>query len=452
MTMPDSQPIHVTEHSSEKQNARHRHAVAAAGAGNALEWYDFAVYVFLTPVLAKLFFPTFDQVAGIIASFGVFAVGFGMRPVGAIVFGHIADRFGRKRSLVTLVSMMGIATIIVGVIPTYSSVGIAAPVMLLLARLLQGLAVGGEFGTSASFLVEYANPGRRGLIGSLAYVTVYCGNIAGGLMVLVMTTTLTKASLFGWGWRVPFLAGFPLLLLGLYMRLRIDDTPQFQMVRRATQTVRSPLLIAMRQHWRAMLIVLGLNICFGISAYTVLSFMQSYLTSLLHYPPTTALVSVLIGIAVGAILTPVAGLASDIFGVKPVLLCSCIGIVVLAYPSYLLLGVGNFAAAVSGQLLLWLPVAGLSGAFPAASTQMFPANVRVSGFGVAYSLSTAVFSGTTPFVATLLVRTTASLLSPAWYLAAAGALSIGFVVAMREAAVPERRAGSSQPRGAATRR
>lgn len=421
-----------TSHGVERSTRRR--AIVAAGVGNALEWYDFAVYAFLAPVIAELFFPSFDPVAAIIATFAVFAVGFGMRPLGAIIFGHTADQLGRKWSLVVLVTMMGGATVLVGLMPTYSTVGIVAPILLLVARLLQGLSIGGEFGTSTSFLVEYAEQRRRGLIGSIAYVTVYCGNFLGGAVVLLMTATISQEALSAWGWRIPFLLSFPLLLLGLYMRLRIEDTPHFRSVRSVEQTVTAPLLVALRQHWRAMLIVLGVNVCFGISAYTVLAFMLSYLSSVLDYSSTAALVSVLIGIVVGALLTPAFGHLSDTIGRKKVLLLSCGAIAVLAYPGYLLLELGKFSTAVGGLVLLWLGVAGISGAAPAAFAEMFPTNVRVSGFGVAYAVGTAIFSGTTPFVATLLVKTTGSVFSPAWYLIAAAVISLTVVFGMRETA------------------
>lgn len=430
--MTPTEPATPARTSSAGTGNMPKRAIAAAGAGNALEWYDFAVYAFLTPVIAKLFFPTFDKVAGVIATFAVFAVGFGMRPVGAIVFGHTADRFGRKLSLVVLIAVMGAATVLIGAMPTYPTVGLAAPLLLLAARLLQGLALGGEFGTSTSFLVEYAPSRRRGLVGSLVYSTVYCGNLAGGIVVLLVTTGLAAHSVLAWGWRIPFLLSFPLLLVGLYMRLRVADSPQFRSIRSGAETVAVPLLVAVREHWRAMLIVLGINIGFGISAYTVLSFMQSYLSSVLHYPTTSALISVLIGILAGAILTPLAGFVCDRVGRKPMLLGCCVGIAVLAYPSYLLLGAGTFVSALGGQLLLWLPIAGFSGTVPAAFAEMFPTNVRVSGSGVAYALSTAIFSGTTPFVTTLLVRATGSVLSPAWYLIAAGVVTVGFALAVRE--------------------
>lgn len=433
MTTSESESTHRSTTGGEGES-RVRQAILAAGVGNALEWYDFAAYAFVTPVIAKLFFPTYDPVAGIIATFAVFAVGFGMRPIGAVIFGHTADRFGRKLSMVVLAVMMGLSTIVVGLLPTYASIGIAAPALLLVARLFQGLALGGEYGTATSFLVEYARTGRRGLIGSTSYVTIYVGNLLGGCVVLLTTAAVSAPAFAAWGWRIPFLLGFPILLLGLYMRARVDETPQFRSTRNVAGTVRAPLLVAITRHWRAMVLVLGINICLGISAYTVLSFMQTYLASVLHYQQTVALLSVLIGILCGAVFTLIAGRLSDAVGARTVLWVSCVGVALFAYPSYLLLDLGSFAAAVGGQVLLWIPVAGLSGTVPVVFAELFPAEVRVSGFGVAYALGTAIFSGTTPFLATLLVRATGSALAPAWYLAGAAIVTLAFLAAFRETA------------------
>ncbi|MQA16676.1 MAG: MFS transporter [Pseudonocardiaceae bacterium] len=414
-----------------------RRALYAAGVGNLLEWYDFAVFAFLTPVIADLFFPNADPIAALLATFAVFAVGFGMRPVGAVVFGRLADKVGRRWTLLVVITMMGVATVLIGFMPTYATAGLVAPILLVVARLLQGLSVGGEFGVSASFLVEYAPSRRRGLYGSVAYLTADLGNFFGGAVVFALTGIVSAATLSQWGWRLPFLLSFPLLLVGLYMRLRIEETPRFRALAAAQQKVQSPVSEAIRRHWRQMLMLIGVGIAFAVSSYTVLAFMVSYLTSVLDYSLNTTLLAVITATLIGAVAVPFCGALSDRVGRKPVLLAASITTIVLAYPGYLILGLGTFVMAIVGQLVLWVPVSLFCGVAPAAYSEMFPTNVRVSGFGVAYAIAVALFSGTTPFVATLLIDVTGNVLSPAWYLIASGVVSLLVIMRIPETATKE---------------
>jgi MFS transporter, MHS family, proline/betaine transporter len=401
-----------------------RKAILAAGTGNALEWYDFAVFAFLTPVLSQLFFPGEDRIAAILSTFAVFAVGFVMRPIGAILFGRIADKRGRKAALIVSVTLMGVATLLIGIMPTYASVGLLAPALLVVARMLQGLSVGGEFGASASFLVEYAPPHRRGFYGSLAYFSANAGSMLGGLVVLLFTLSLTAESMTGWGWRVPFLLSFPLLAIGMYLRARIAETPQFEAVQSTDEQVSSPLSTVLREHWKAMLTIVGIAVAFAITSYTVLSFILSYLITVIGFTPIQALTAVVLATAIGSCMTPVFGALSDTFGRRPILIFACLAGLALPYPGFLLLQNGTFGSALLGMVILWVPVSSFCGVTPATFAEMFPTKVRVSGFGVAYGFGTALFSGTAPFVATLLVDVTGSSLAPAWYVMAAALVSL----------------------------
>ena len=416
--------------------------MVAAGVGNALESYDFAVYGFLTPVIAVVFFPSKDVFVGLLSAFAVFAVGFGMRPLGAILFGILADRRGRRTALIAVIMTMGVATLAVGLVPPYAQVGVLGPVLLVAARSAQGVAVGGEFGTSAPFLVEYAPRSRRGMWGSVTYVGSGIGNALAAAVVLGVTLLVARHDLQAWGWRVPFLLGFPLVAVGFYMRLRIEETPSFETIRAARGQARSPLLEAARDHWREMLVVVGAVLAFAVTAYTVLTFMLTYLSSVRGLSRSVALLLVLVAILLGVVLAPLFGWASDVLGRGRVLMAGCAGTVVLYLPGYALIGLGTVPAVLAGLVLFMLPLGVFQGVTPAAFSEIFPTRVRASGFSVAYGIGTALFSGTTPFILTLLVTSTHNPLSPAWYPMVCGVISLGVLVAARGML------GMGQPRAA----
>jgi MHS family proline/betaine transporter-like MFS transporter len=405
-----------------------RRSVVAAGIGNALEFYDFAIFASLTPVISKLFFPSDDPLAAILSTFALFGVGFVMRPVGAIVFGRLADRRGRRLPLAVAVLIMGLTTVLIGVMPTFPQAGILAPVLLCVARLLQGLSVGGEFGTSASFLVEHAPRHRRGLYGSYAFFSSTAGSVLGAAVVLVLTVSLSAADLDSWGWRVPFLLGFPLLAVGLYLRYRIAESPEFEEIKAENARAQNPLRTLFREHWRAFLTVIGICVGFNIASSTVQAFVLTYIRSVVGLSAAQALGTVVIATTAGVFMVLLFGHLSDRYGRKQILVFACVTAVVFAYPSLLIVGLGGFGAALAGQLLLWIPVAAFGGAIPALFAELFPTQVRVSGFGIAYGFGSAIFAGTAPFVATLLIELSGNTLAPAWYLVGAAAVTLVVVV------------------------
>lgn len=407
-------------------------AILAATLGNTLEWYDFAVYAYMTPIISKLFFPSSDPLTSILATFAVLAVGFIMRPVGAVFFGWLADKSGRKKALIASVTVMGVATVLLGLIPTHAQVGMLAAVLLTVARLFQGFSVGGEYGASTSFLVEYAPAGRRGLFGSLAYFSAMLGMAIGGSVVLLFSVILSSADMAAWGWRIPFLLGLPLLLIGTYMRLKIDETPEFESLRKDTAVEKSPLRTVVRSHGKNMLIVMGIVIAFAISTYTVVSFMLSYLRTVIRIETVPATLSVVLATFFGCLLIPVFGWLSDRVGRRPLLILACVSCMILPLIGFMIVLTGSMVAVYVGQMLMWVPVGIFCGVTPAAFAELFPTEVRVSGFGIAYAVSTALFSGTAPFVATLLIERTGNNLAPGWYVAAAGAISLLFVLRLRE--------------------
>ncbi|MEU7815310.1 MFS transporter [Pseudonocardia sp. NPDC049154] len=406
-----------------------RRAVTAVAIGNLLEWYDFAVYAGLAAVLAGLFFPAGDPLVSLLASFSVFAVGFAARPVGAIVFGRMADRYGRRPTLLVVITVMGAATVLIGIMPTYAIAGVWAALLLVLARTAQGLSVGGEFSSSTAFLVEFAPRGKRGLYGSIAYLTACLGSFVGLGVVFLVRSLSTPEFLATWGWRIPFLLSFPLLAIGLYIRLKVQESPAF---RTAAPSDEGPLTTSVRTQRRGMFSLFGITVGFAVCSYTVLAFVVSYVTTVLRYPPSLAYTSILISTLLGSVSIPFFGALSDRVGRRPVILAGAIGTALVAYPAYLLLSVGTMAAAIAGQLLIWLFMAMLCGACPAAFSEMFPTRLRTTAVGVSYSLALALFGGTTPFVSTWLIEWTGSVVAPAAFVVATALVSMVAALRMRE--------------------
>ena len=411
-----------------------RRAVSAVAIGNLLEWYDFAVYAGLAGVLATLFFPSGDPLVSLLASFSVFAVGFASRPVGAILFGRMADRVGRRPTLLVVITLMGAATVLIGVMPTYATAGIWAALLLTLARTAQGLSVGGEFSSSTAFLVEFAPRGRRGLYGSLAYLTACLGSFLGLAVVFGIRSASTPEFMASWGWRIPFLISFPLLVIGLYIRLRVQESPAFRVAESVEQP---PLTSSFRTQVRGMASLFGITVGFAVCSYTVLAFVVSYLTSVLKYPPTIAFPAILVATFLGSIAIPAFGALSDRIGRRPVIVAGAVGTALAAYPAYLLLSLGTLVGAIAGQLLIWLFMAMFCGACPAAFSEMFPTRLRTTAVGVSYSVALALFGGTTPFVSTWLIELTGSVLAPAAFIVATALVSVVAALRMRETALSE---------------
>jgi MHS family proline/betaine transporter-like MFS transporter len=407
-----------------------RRAVSAVVIGNLLEWYDFAVYAGLAGVLATLFFPGGDPLVSLLASFSVFAVGFASRPVGALLFGRMSDRVGRRPTLLVVITMMGAATVLIGVMPTYATAGIWAALLLTLARTAQGLSVGGEFSSSTAFLVEFAPEGRRGLYGSLAYLTACLGSFFGLAVVFGIRSASTPEFMASWGWRIPFLISFPLLVIGLYIRLRVQESPAF---RRTEKVGPSPLASSLP----GMASLFGITVGFAVCSYTVLAFVVSYLTNVLKYPPTIAFPAILVATFLGSVAIPAFGALSDRVGRRPVILAGALGTALAAYPAYLLLSLGTLLSAIAGQLLIWLFMAMLCGACPAAFSEMFPTRLRTTAVGVSYSVALALFGGTTPFVSTWLIEVTGSVLAPAAFIVVTALVSVVAALRMRETAQSE---------------
>jgi MFS transporter, MHS family, proline/betaine transporter len=413
---------------------RRRAAIVAGVIGNALEWFDFAVYGYFVPVISRLFFPATTPIVSLLLTFSVFGVGFVMRPVGSIVFGQYGDRHGRKRALSAVIFLMAISTFVVGCLPTYATVGVLAPLLLVIARLAQGLSGGGEWGGAAAYLVEYAPPGRRGLIGSWQQVSVGCGFLLGSLTAALLSTSLSPDALMSWGWRIPFLLGVAIGGVGFYLRWRLDETPAFIEVEKHGEVAKSPLIRALTTYRKPTLLAFGITVHNTVGYYAVLIYITSWLTTAVNMPHSTALWIGTACLVVFVILVPLMGALSDRVGRRPLFIVSCTGYIVLAYPMFLLASSGVTAYAFAAQLVLVVLLAVYAGPSPAVYCELFPTQVRYTALSVGYNIPVAIFGGFAPFIATGLIHVTGSILAPAFYLMAGAAITLITMIWVKETA------------------
>jgi MHS family proline/betaine transporter-like MFS transporter len=409
-----------------------RVAIITGVVGNVVEWYDFSVYGYFAPIIAGLFFPSRDPFASLLATFAVFAVGFVMRPVGAVLFGHYGDRAGRRNALAATVILMAAGTALIGVLPTYAQAGVLAPALLVAARLLQGLSAGGEWGGSTSFLVEYAPESRRGFIGSWQQFSTAFGLLLGSGLGFLLTSTFSQDALQAWGWRLPFLVGSLVGIIGLYMRLRIEETPKFRAIEKAGEVARSPLLETLRMYPREILAALGFTLLWTVSYYVFLTFMPTYLSSVLKVPLSQAFLSNTLGLLFFIGLIPVMGAISDRLGRKPLLILSAIGFAVLTYPLFAVISQGVFLLILVAQLAFGFLEALYSGPGPAAIAEIFPTRVRYSALSIGYNVAVAAFGGTAPFIATYVIAQTGNNLSPTIYVVLSALITLVVLLRIKE--------------------
>ncbi|MGH3798310.1 MAG: MFS transporter [Pseudonocardiaceae bacterium] len=411
-------------------------AVAAAAIGNAIEWFDFGVYGFLVGEVGAQFFPNVEPSTQTLKAFAVFAASFLFRPLGGLIFGPLGDRIGRRSVLAVTILLMAGSTAAIGILPAYAQIGVWAPVLLLLARMLQGFSTGGEYAGAATFIAEYAPDKKRGFLGSWLEFGTLAGFSAGIGLVTLLTWRLAPETMNAWGWRVPFLVALPLGIIGLYLRLRLDETPTFEeCVAAHDHGARSGLREVLAHHWREMLLCVGVVVLLNVGDYTLLIYAQEHLTQVLNISNRAALLmicSVLLGMML--VIVPLGSL-SDRIGRKPLLIASAFGFLLFSFPAFRLLSRETEPASVLAGLAIigffqvcYLAVVGST--LPA----IFDTRVRYGAFAIAYNVSTALFGGTAPFVIAYLVHHTGYDDIPAFYLMAAAAVSIIPVLLIKETA------------------
>jgi MHS family proline/betaine transporter-like MFS transporter len=409
-------------------------AVTAGVIGSVLEWYDFTIYGFLVPVMAPLFFPNVSPAIAILSSFGVLGVGFLARPGGAILFGILGDRLGRRLSLAIAMIVMGLATVAMGLLPTFAMVGFLAPVLLVLLRLIQGVSTGGEWGGGAAFVIEYAPNTKRGLYGGLHVVGVVIGILLGSMTVLLIRSQVGAEDMSSFGWRLPFFLGALTAILGIIIRFRIAETPIFNEARTEAQTTTAPLRAAFSTNFGAVAMAFGVTVLQAINSWVLLIWIVTFLTTTVGLPYSTALFVNSIGLVVMLICLPLFGALSDRLGRKRVMLTAAILMLILIIPVFwgmrsgsLGLVIFSYCAVIACHTLYAAPQV-------AMLVELFPTSTRVTGLSIGYNISQTIFGGFAPFIASLLIALTGDPTAAAWYVMAGALVSTLVLLRMKETA------------------
>lgn len=409
-----------------------RRAILACLAGNLFEIFDFTVYGYFAVEIGAAIFPSQDPIASVLASFATYGVGFLMRPIGAMVLGSYGDRHGRKGALALTISLMALATGLTGLVPSYAQIGLWAPVLLVLCRLLQGFSTGGEWGGATAFLFEFAPPHRRGLYGSFQQLSTGVAQIAAVSTALAAHSWLTGPALSSWGWRVPFLFGLIMAPVGYYLRARVSETPAFEAARRDRQRLESPLRAAFGRHRGAVATCFGLTVMWTVASYVFITFMPTFAVQTLGLEAGDALRAATCAALANIVVVPIAGSWSDRVGRMLPLRLSAIGFTVLAMPLFLLLGMWPDAVSLSAVSLVAGLLYGLfNGVAPAALSELFPTNVRHTALSVGYNSAVMLFGGFAPFFCTYLIRATGSPAAPGLYVTACAAVTLGVLMTLR---------------------
>jgi MHS family proline/betaine transporter-like MFS transporter len=403
--------------------AQTRRVIITGMIGNVLEWYDFAIYGFFATVIGQEFFPHQDRVAQLISAFGIFALGYLMRPLGGAVTGHIGDRFGRRAALTFSVAAMAIPTFLIGLLPGYGTLGLLAPLALTILRMVQGLSVGGEYTSSMVFLVEQAPDGRRGLMGALTACGASAGILLGSAVGAAFTANMSAAALQAWGWRIPFLLGLVVGVAGYVLRRQMPET----IAKRGRE--RAPIMETLHDHWRTVLRFAGLSVFMAVGFYVNFVYLVSWLQNTDHFAPARALEINSFSMAVLVVVTLVSGLLADRFGRKPLLLIATMLGFFGALPLFWLLDHPSIWLAQLGQLGLALIVGLYGGTQPAILVEAAPLKVRCTAVALGYNISLGVFGGLTPLVASWLVARSGDEIAPGFLMMAAAA--VAFLTVLR---------------------
>jgi MFS transporter, MHS family, shikimate and dehydroshikimate transport protein len=381
-----------------------RQVLAASFIGTTIEWYDFFLYgTAATLVFGQLFFPTGDQLVSTLASLGTFAVGFIIRPLGGIIFGHFGDRLGRKSMLVLTLTMMGVATFLIGLLPTYSSIGVLAPILLVLLRVVQGLGVGGEWGGAALMAVEYAPEDKRGYYGSWPQMGVPAGLLL-STGVFGAVAFLPNEQFLAWGWRIPFLLSIILIGVGLFIRTRLLETPSFREVEESHTEAQMPIIDVFREYPKNVFLAIGARVASDGCFYVFSVFILSYATATLGLPRPTILLGVALASALELITIPLFGIVSDRTGRRPIYLIGTVLLLILAYPYFLMIGTGSTVLVLLASILgLTIAHAMAYGPMSAYFAELFGTRVRYSGVSIGYQLASIIGGGLGPLISTYLV-------------------------------------------------
>lgn len=399
--------------------------VAVSMIGNLFEWFDFALFGYFAPIIGKLFFPSDDPTIELISAFGVFAAGFLARPLGGIIFGHIGDRLGRKKALVMTIILMAAPTAIIGCLPTYAQIGIAAPILLIIMRMLQGLSMGGNYSGSITFTTEHTNPKHRGFIGSFAVASCLGGILLGSATAAVLSFLLPEVDLYSWGWRVPFVIGILICLVGYYMRRNIPESPEYILTQETGKIQQHPVLEVFREHGRTLVTVVLIIMLHDLSFYILFVYMASYLSEIIGLSKNAALTINTINLIVVSLVTIGSAWLSDRIGRKPVLTVAALMFIIGTIPLLTLVShTTDTTTILLAQMALAVAVGGYFGPLPALMVESYPASIRFSAIAITTNISGPLFGGTAPMLVAYFVNFTGSSLVPAFYLTGGAVISL----------------------------
>lgn len=380
--------------------------------GNGLEWYDFVIFGYFSPVFSKLFFPEESQFATLIDIFIIFAIGLLSRPIGAYLFGKLADQQGRKKALLLSVLLMAFSTSFIGLLPTYFDIGILAPILLTLLRICQGISMGGEFTSSLTFLIEHSPPSRKGLVGAWIYSGGFLGSALGAVTVTMTTLCMPAEQLQTWGWRLPFFLGIGIAFLGYFLRMRLNETPAFLELKHSHTIEKSPFRQVFKEKRMEILSIIGIILPNTVWMYLLFVFLPNYLTQIMQWDFTLSLLINLIPLGILMVLLPVIGHASDLWGRKRIILSGQILLLISAPIALNILSSDSFSDILFLQIFISLALTLSCGPMAALLTEMFPASLRNTGVSISYNTATGVFGGMTPLLLTSLISLTGGMLWP----------------------------------------
>jgi MHS family proline/betaine transporter-like MFS transporter len=401
-----------------------RKVIVASFIGNFVEWFDYAAYSYLAVVIAAVFFPSENLTDGLIWTFALFAVSFLVRPFGGFIWGHIGDRVGRRNALAWSILIMSASTVCIGLLPGALQIGLWAPALLLLFRLLQGFSASGEYAGASAYLVEYAPEGKRGIYAAVVPGSTAAGLLFGSLMATVLTASLTDAQMESWGWRLPFLLAAPLGLIGVYIRRKLEDSPVFREMSQEDEVIKAPIWALFRDHWRTLVRATAAVLLNAVGFYVILTYMPTYLTQTIGIDPTIANLTTTVSLVTYIGFIFLTGHLSDRFGRRTILMSASVLFILLTVPAFILLGTGSIVMILLVQILLGAMLTLNDGSLASFLAENFPTRVRYSGFAVSFNVGNAVFGGTAPAIATLLIATSGSAIAPGWYLMGAAVIAL----------------------------
>ena len=392
-----------------------RKVTLAASLGTAVEYYDFAVYAFMASIIAPLFFPTEDPLVSLLLTFGAFASSYLVRPLGAVIFGPLGDKHGRRNVLSLVILIMSAATAMIGFLPTYAQAGVLAPVLLTLARLVQGVSIGGEFGGAAAYIGEFAPARTRA--GYLGWLSVALGGgfFLGALAAAALTAVVSEDALSEWGWRIPFWLALPIGVVGVIIRRNLSDTPEFEAAAGSRDLTRTPLLSSLRKNYVGILLSIGLLAGMTVSTYLFVIYAPSYLRTVVGFSSGDSLRITAVAIAVYCVAAPFLARLCDRVGRKPVLIAGLIGLVILTYPGFAIISTSGPVGAGAALTVLTVLTVTTSVSVIPLLVELFATSTRYTSLGLGWNIAAAAFGGAAPLIATSLIKVSDSVTAPAFY-------------------------------------